>query len=233
MSSCFLLGYLYNTTILLLSLAGLLLIGTSSYMWCVFPQYGTEIDLPTFSTVAIVIGGVTLISALAMLIVMCCKHRCLMYIIALFSALLFCFQLGASLWLFTQEKTGRIAGITLETYTEDPQYIDSIQESFECCGKSGPEDWTSTPWGSKSENAGTVPVSCCAATDAIDCKTGADGLFSEGCDAPLFHYMALFYNIVLIACLVIVVLQFSTIFLSCCVARALKDRNYETLDNED
>ncbi|XP_063693136.1 CD151 antigen-like [Bolinopsis microptera] len=223
---CFVLGCIYNITIVILSACGMLLIGSAVYMLEMFPQYGSEQDITDFTIVTIVVGCVTLAAGIVMCVAMCTKHRCMLYVVSLASVVLFCFQISSFVWIATQSQTEKVGKLSMASYEKQPQFFDRVQVDFDCCGINEPSDWASSTWGES--NPGKVPGSCCAAPE-LTCDLNSENMFTVGCQRPLFLYMETMFNIITIAMLVTCVFQFATIFISCCVARAFKEGSYDSL----
>ncbi|XP_035436701.2 23 kDa integral membrane protein-like [Spodoptera frugiperda] len=115
-----------------------------------------------------------------------------------------------------------------KTDTTDVDVIrwDRIQVKFECCGVSGPSDYTSK---------GHVPFSCCGQgpLDSLHKPYAADCsmLYQRGCGKPLHDYARQQVLMVAMTALAASILQSTGIFCTFFLAQSIKERRRASIRN--
>lgn len=93
--------------------------------------------------------------------------------------------------------------------------VNGIQRALQCCGRTGPSDWTNS-------SAGQIPTSCC--NDGLTTCTAATA-FPNGCGTVLHD--AVYGSGMLIAWIAVVfgALELVGVIFACCLANSIRNQN--------
>jgi len=238
-------------------LIGLLLVGVGYWVESAQQEYDSINDLVRSpAIVAIVVGGLMVLTAFFGLIGAIREHLCLLKTFLAVIILIFIAQVVVGILAFVyREETERIftgqIESALENYNENENVqkaVDKVQNKFRCCGiKNGPHDWNLNRNFSCNSTEGicSVPESCCripscnkndirkGITDDEDgfSKMKKKGIHVQGCYMKLHIYIYKHLDACGATALGLAIPQILGIFLVYVFIQKVEDRKWLFRDN--
>lgn len=184
-----------------------------------FTSFSEAVNTQTIPIIIIIIGCVTFVIAFFG----CCgtirENACCTTIYAVCMFILFALQLTLSIWIFVESdsfltKMGEIVDTAWNERDSTNSYpMDALQLAFDCCGRTGFEDYE-----------GTVPSSCCGYKDRT--ATCGYNIYSvrPGCRNEFTDFWRTNMNIIRWSSLFIALFELGIFVISCCLASAMRRR---------
>ncbi|XP_038052434.1 CD63 antigen-like isoform X1 [Patiria miniata] len=125
---------------------------------------------------------------------------------------------------------------TAEYVKDKPDFVDTIQLAFKCCGSSDYKSWKNTAFQNNTVNAGLyVPASCCKTYEAgcNDATTGGDdiaddtAIYLEGCTDEVVNFFKDNFLIIGAVALGLVAAEILAMIFACCVISGISNGEYE------
>ncbi|ALC42346.1 Tsp42Eb [Drosophila busckii] len=200
---------------------GILLIVVGSIMLSsmgTFGSFSDSISTQTIPICIIVLGCVIFIVSFFG----CCgtirENSCCTTIYAVCMFILFVLQLTLSIWIFVQNdkfvsKMGELVDTAWTQNDATNGYpMDVLQLSFQCCGKTGYQDYV------------TVPASCCGYSDRTKACDVSIYSHRPPCRQEFTDFWRSNTRIISWSSLVIALFELGIFIISCCLASAMRKR---------
>ncbi|XP_012264113.1 CD63 antigen-like [Athalia rosae] len=223
--------FLFN---LIFAITGIVFITVGAVILGLYKGYSNFVDNWFFAApvLMIVVGIIVfLVSFFG-----CCgavkENHCMIITFSLLLLLIFALELGAGIsgYMMRDEVGTMLEGrldVTLKQYLSSKEAKDSwdiMQHDLNCCGISGPQDWSTVFKGND------LPETCCIEFDTNNkCDINAVGMRNEGCIKKL--QTAIEDNAVILGGvgIGIALVQLIGVIFACCLARSIR-REYETVE---
>ncbi|KAL5270728.1 hypothetical protein ACHWQZ_G001418 [Mnemiopsis leidyi] len=188
-------------------------------------------DIFNIPIVSIVVGALLLLVGICGFFGACCEVMFLLKVYMGFLILIMlveiilavgCVAMKSEVEEYATNKTYEFIGYYGDEAKDEADIIkktvDAIQENFECCGVTGPDDWPNYNAAYKSETAPerTVPDSCCKDPDSAGCGSAKtisanENIYKIGCKVSMINFVENNLLYVGIVSGVIVILQMCVI----------------------
>lgn len=209
-------------------LSGIVIITLGAIVTADDPDYVSLLGSDNFFTlsiVMIVIGCiVTIVSFFG-----CCgalkNNTCMLYTFSVLLTIIFLLELvGAILaFVYQDQINSNVSDSLTETFTDactDPNYFsewEDMQQSLQCCGVQGPDDWK------KCYSGDYFPPSCCVSDSS--CNNDSFDLNKEGCFTKVNNDLSSYAWYIAGGALAGAIIQLFGIGIACCLAHSIRRQN--------